>query len=446
MFGFPKKVLLQRELLQFLDNQETYTTSIHIVNVLPIRSRQTILKYIKELQETIEQLYDKDNLYLELNKRDGVFLHRKNANFQAVFEQIYSDTITYQIYRRLILERCFSVDDFCEKEQISFSKLRRDIKQINDFLMPYELFISIGNTVKITGDEAMIRLIFFLFLYYVHRQVVHISWIDMTKYIKQAQESMQQHAISNTKSLVNKVALWIFIHEQAADELENLHLPTTAITIQGTIEEKFTFTVLDMLDLLDGILQIKPQKVKEIQQWITMFETDFRPLTLEEQQRVYQLAYKKQLLKQWLPNQELITAIFSPTKVAELVPLYPKFAAHLAQFWDRCLANFPEFSEQVDYHQLFLFCLPFVPEKMLLKPIRICLISQLPTYYVQQIQQQLTYAFHRQVELEFVAKERAELYVFTERFTLPQEKPSVLIDSQLSIRDMQQLQEILQGK
>ena len=134
MFGLSKEMLLKRQIMLFLDKQTESVPSQAVTNDVQSVTNQTIRKYLQELQVSIEKLYSSEKMELQINRRSGIELIRRDTNFDALFEEILSQDIIYAVFQKLILSRSFFTKPFCEEQDVSLSKLRRKINNLNHFL------------------------------------------------------------------------------------------------------------------------------------------------------------------------------------------------------------------------------------------------------------------------------------------------------------------------
>jgi hypothetical protein len=66
MFGFSKEILLKKELLYFLDKQEEGVSSKDISDYIQSLTSQTVRKYLKEIAESISELYSPEQMQLNI--------------------------------------------------------------------------------------------------------------------------------------------------------------------------------------------------------------------------------------------------------------------------------------------------------------------------------------------------------------------------------------------
>lgn len=87
MFGFSKEVDFKHQIFLYLDQQNGYTTTEEVTKRLRVLTNQTTLKYLKEIKESLASLYSEEQLSLNIGKRFGIQLVRKEANYQRFFEK-----------------------------------------------------------------------------------------------------------------------------------------------------------------------------------------------------------------------------------------------------------------------------------------------------------------------------------------------------------------------
>lgn len=222
MFGLPKSILRKLQMLYFLDEQESYTQSRLIAEQINVQN-QTVLKYCRELNEKCVQLFPEKELWIDTTTRYGIRLQRENTNFDRLISDLLIETLTYALFSQLIYQRQFSVTEFCERHQVSLSKVRRMVSRINDDIHKYDLHISVSHNVKIVGQEKNIRGFFLLFLVYVgFSQQLIFSLDHAVTYRQIANQLAMRLKIEPNEYALNLLASWYCINELAINN--NYHL------------------------------------------------------------------------------------------------------------------------------------------------------------------------------------------------------------------------------
>jgi len=300
MFGFSKDVQIKRELILYLDRQDDFVSSTELKNHIHVLTEQTILKYLREVRQVIVDSYPINKLNLKIGTRSGVTLSREDINLNNLLEKIHREDLVYKIFQELILNRFFITEDFCKKYEVSFSTLRRIIRRINEFLTPYHVSFKAGLRVRILGEESEIRMLFFMFLFYVHRGIVDINWINADSYLNLAGKVYEAFNIEG-KQHIDVFALWLFVN-QCSDENnfyleENIFEESFAVDF---LENQFSvgswnYILLIMygLDLENFIPNTSFEIIHEnqfftgVKQWLVLFEKEICPLLPQDKERMF---------------------------------------------------------------------------------------------------------------------------------------------------------------
>lgn len=311
MLGFSKEIELKRKILIFLDEQMGYVTVDEIAKHLGESTSQTIRKYLKEVEQELELLYLPSELSIEVSARRGIRLNREGIGFQYVLEKLYSEDLTYQIYRALLLTRQFPTADFCQKHQISFSTLRRLVKKVNQSLVSYNIFIRIGKKTSIKGDEAQIRLLFFLVFYHVHQKISGIPWITAEKYLEKGQKICEKFYTVPDKERLEVFALWLMINQQSENQGNRIssELLEEAYGPEQLSDENYPPATFNFLLLLTYSLEIfnfepyltfekihRNQFSEGVKKWIELFEKNIRMLSRIEKEYFFHAFYKNDVV------------------------------------------------------------------------------------------------------------------------------------------------------
>jgi ribosomal protein S25 len=449
MFGFSKEVLLKRELLLFLDQQEEYVTSEMLAIQMKTVTSQTIRKVLKDLSALIASLYNQEQLNLHISTKYGVKLTRKGANFTPVFEKLYSEDLVYGIFRELMLSRFFSTEDFCQQQQISVSKARRVIRQINEFLIPYECVLKVGRKVSITGKESQSRLHFFMFFYYVHRKISQVEWIEKETYLMLSRSVCQAFYLTPAKQNIEVLALWLFInlHSQSlGKELEitfdkqayMLELPQSDCSQSDWTYFLFVMYSLDFINFEPQLtFEILHQKEIEevINEWIALFEQHVHVLNKNEKKQLYIKRYKRLLLEKMIPLKDIYT-IFKLSSQVRSETNNPYAASVFNHLWRLFIRKFPHLSTELNRRYFLDTCFYFGSSESLVAPVYCRWHSSLSVERLQQMEKIIQHDLMKLAKVTFVESHDSAVVISTES---PQ--AGILIDPMLSKRDLTFLKE-----
>ncbi|WP_414841553.1 helix-turn-helix domain-containing protein [Enterococcus saccharolyticus] len=451
MFGFSKEISLKKEILYFLDKQEAYVSSTDISNYIQSLTSQTIRKYLKEIVERFSLLYPKERMELKIGTRYGIYLARKGANFDVYLEELYTQTITYQVYQQLILYRSFAVDEFCQTNQISLSTLRRTIKKINEAITGYSLYLKIGTKVTIIGDEKQIRLLFFMVLYTVHRKSSAIQWLKSEKYCALSQQICEAFYIVPNAEQIDMLGIWLFINYQS-DELgkklePNLEeqYPTIVLPKHEMSSDTWEFVLLIMysLDLLPFEPELSFEKIHYnyfsdiTRQWLRFFEHNVRYLLPEEKQALYLQMYKLAILNRIVPIFDEVRTVFSVVDETTIKEMYPYFWRDFEKSWQEFIRHYGLSGNQMCKQVILAWTLQYAPHERLFPSVTIYFQSSLSQMNQCLIKKTIHAKLSNTAAITFVSeKARADLILSTESA-----KYGILINSKLSEKDFAHIKE-----
>ena len=150
MLGMDRNTLLKIQIIETLDALQTPISMKELQEIIGHASLGTIRVNCKELQSIIEDLYiDKDySLRLRMDNGRGIQLDRTSTNLQSLISYLYQHDLACEIIRAVLARRKISAIQFCMEKNISESKLRRKIKEINQELTDYDLYISCSTKIE----------------------------------------------------------------------------------------------------------------------------------------------------------------------------------------------------------------------------------------------------------------------------------------------------------
>ena len=165
MLGFDSSVWVMFDIIQLLDNQTDYISSENLLFLLGYSNITQVKKLCKKLQDDIKECYTEKEMTLVINKRHGIRLLRyPTCSFQDLFNLILSEDIAYCIFKEVLIQRVVSVKEFRDHYFVSFSTIKRKVKEINNTINDYNLHITVSHQLKIRGKESAIRC-FSFFIY-----------------------------------------------------------------------------------------------------------------------------------------------------------------------------------------------------------------------------------------------------------------------------------------
>lgn len=431
MFGFSKEVDFKHQIFLYLDQQRGSTTTEAIATELRVLTNQTTLKYLKEMQESLASLYSEEQLSLQIGKRFGVQLIREEANYQRFFEKIYSEEVVYVIYRRLLLERAFEAEVFCEQNAISLSTLRRLINRMNQALKPYQVFIRVGKDVSIIGDEARIRLLLFTVFYHVHRKISEIPWIEGAACLEMSQQICETYFDESTEERLEVLALWLFInlHSESLGKRITRELFDASYSILYTNDQcspatwRYIFLVMYGLDFFDfqPILTYEALQQntysKTARDWLSLFEKHVRMLTKEEKEQFFIQVYQYALIERVIDAPEVCDSVFHLTNPM-MLQSFNYYAIVFEQLWQLFIAQQEQPEKSLSKERLKSWTFQFMSSKELLPSLRCAWRSNLPISAIKRLEKVLQWELMQVASLHFVADcEQADLILSTEPTT-----------------------------
>lgn len=225
MLGFNKITYLKLEIINLLEKQTNYISSLNLTEELQLSSQSTIKKICQELQFDIQNLYEPDQFEMIINQRHGIkFIRQEHIGNLKLIEFIISNDLAYEIIQELCLKRTVNTTQFCLEKHVSLSQLRRKIKTINQSFNQINLHISIATNMKITGEKFQIRTLFFGILFFVHRKITNMNWISNTfEYRKQTQKIFDYLELNINNAYLEIIAIAYFINSNSIINNYNLN-------------------------------------------------------------------------------------------------------------------------------------------------------------------------------------------------------------------------------
>lgn len=363
--------------------------------------------------------------------------------------------MVYDVFRQLILNRFFLTEDFCKTHQISVSKLRRLISRINAFLKPYDCFIKIGKKVSIVGKESQIRLLFFMFLYFVHQKITRIEWIESEEYLVLSRRLCRAFYLTPEKENIEVLALWLFINNQSQllkKELEEMFINAEYLMElpQNQFSKPVWAYLLIVMYSLDFI-HFEPNLTFEnlhqnnleepTNEWIELFEENVRDLNKKEKNELYLQVYKRLILENIVPLRDIYTIFKAPiqTKIQYDSP----YVANLFEYlWKKFNLKYPQLATEVNRLYFLDAYFSFFPPNLLVTTVCCRWHSSLSLDRLHQMEKIIQYELIKVAKIVFVdSHELAEIVISTES-----SKEGILIDPTLSKKDILFLRDKIKKK
>lgn len=455
MFGFSKEVQIKRKLILFLDSQERYVTSKelkhHLNNMV---TEQTILKYLRDVRKIITKDYSTNKLSLQIDTRNGIRLNRNETNLNDLLEKIYREDLVYEIFRLLILNRSFTTENFCIDHEVSFSTLRRIVRRINDAVEPYQISIKAGLQISISGKESQIRMIYFMFLFYIHRGIMSVDWVEPEHYIKLAKLVYEAFYIDEEQP--DLFALWLFINHYSNNNgnylEENLFEESFSIDLPenhfSTNSWKYVLLIMYGLDFANFVPETSFEIIHEnrfsvaIKQWLVLFEKNIGSLLPKEKESLYRRMHKYVLLEKILPTLKDVQQIFGIQNSLLIEETQIHFWRVFEKMWQQFSSSLPKFETEEIREILMTWSFQYTPLQELLPTITIYWKSNLPTMNVCQIGKILQYRLKKEANVFFTNEaEKADLILSTETSN----DSAITVSPLLTKKDIQTVKDFVRG-
>ncbi len=454
MFGFSKEVQIKRKLILFLDSQERYVTSKelkhHLNNMV---TEQTILKYLRDVRKIITKDYSTNKLSLQIDTRNGIRLNRNETNLNDLLEKIYREDLVYEIFRLLILNRSFTTENFCIDHEVSFSTLRRIVRRINDAVEPYQISIKAGLQISISGKESQIRMIYFMFLFYIHRGIMSVDWVEPEHYLKLAKLVYEAFYIDEEQP--DLFALWLFINHYSNNNgnylEENLFEESFSIDLPenhfSTNSWKYVLLIMYGLDFANFVPETSFEIIHEnrfsvaIKQWLVLFEKNIGSLLPKEKESLYRRMHKYVLLEKILPTLKDVQLIFGIQNSLLIEETQIHFWRVFEKMWQQFSYSLPDFATEELKDILMIWSFQYTSLKRLLPTVTIYWKSNLPRTNICQIGKILRYGLVNEANILFTNKiEEADLILSTEISS-----SAIVVSPMLTKRDIQTVRNCVRG-
>ncbi|KAF1304547.1 helix-turn-helix domain-containing protein [Candidatus Enterococcus willemsii] len=448
MFGLPKSILRKLQMLYFLDEQESYTQSRLIAEQINVQN-QTVLKYCRELNEKCVQLFPEKELWIDTTTRYGIRLQRENTNFDRLISDLLIETLTYALFSQLIYQRQFSVTEFCERHQVSLSKVRRMVSRINDDIHKYDLHISVSHNVKIVGQEKNIRGFFLLFLVYVgFSQQLIFSLDHAVTYRQIANQLAMRLKIEPNEYALNLLASWYCINELAINnnyhlEVEGTRNAPSELKNWSAADWKFFVDMLTNFELIE--ISSSEQIVSaDGLRWIQLFEAHFRLLTPAEKDEIHQQFYRTSWVKQLQFYHAEVYDIFQPWSVA-IDWKHSFLGQQFTKFWQEYDQG-SEGDELLKTRSL-LNCYNFMNTEQLLPTVKLFMYSQYPKRNQLVMRSKVQRCFSGKYNIQFCREAiEADLILLTETINqqnIQGNQPIITINRSLSYGDLSSIEQAI---
>ena len=191
------------ELIELLVSDDIWLTIEVLSNQLNC-SRRTLITDIQMINSR-----SGDNFFIETSKQRGVKLITTDSfHMEDVYEETMKSSLNFQIIKEIIELNHTTCEVLSERLFTSQSSINRSLKQIELFLIDYDLVIE-SNPIRLTGTEKQIRYFTTIFLceYYssnrenFHHPLKKVS-SDLLAQIESEKEVYQHSFLTHYRTLI----------------------------------------------------------------------------------------------------------------------------------------------------------------------------------------------------------------------------------------------------
>ncbi|MBU5365918.1 helix-turn-helix domain-containing protein [Enterococcus devriesei] len=472
MLGMDKNTLLKLQIIEILDCLQTPITLKELQMKIGHSSLGTIRMNCKELQGIIYNLYFEDgySLNLRMNNGRGIQLERSSTNLQSLITYLYKSDLAFVILQKVLAERKLSAIQFCMDQTISESTLRRKIKEINQELAHYHLYISCSAQISLKGREIDIRRFYYIFSRGLHHQFQQIEPVkDSEKYLRLAKEIANSLKILNNPTNIEMISFWLYITQQSLSKKAELsfndaekswfkpyRFPKKPAYLKffSLNEWKFFLYALYCSHLNHFELEPKDPEQKfyvdyPAKQWMTLFQQYFRPLNSEEQRfvtrKLKQLYVSYQFFKL---DDHFLDGVSEKVDLKATRNQYPYYYRRFHAFWEAFVKAVPEYDRRQLRLYSLLTCVALFPLENCLPRISVYAFSELSELFSTFIQEKIDLHFKNRYLLTFVEEpSQAQLIIGTSpsfKAFLSENQESAIIRSKISETDYLEIEAVLE--
>lgn len=219
MFLKNKGHFLIRDILNILDYENHFLTMQQISQKLEYPTVNSVKNTCHYLKKQINELYSPKEIEFIISQHGGVRMKRKRVNFHLLIQAINEKSIHYNTTLSLLINRNLSTLDHCEENFISKSTLIRKMKKTVRLLSNYNVYISISDRMKLTGNESMIRIGAFAFLSLNYEDLSMFLYYSQVKdYLLQTNQIFHYLNLSLNENEIEYLSIWVFVNQHAIEE------------------------------------------------------------------------------------------------------------------------------------------------------------------------------------------------------------------------------------
>lgn len=472
MFGFDAKLWTIKEIVLILEEQEDFIPSQQIASLFGHSSTSQVLKLCEELDGYIKECYPNQEFKLIINKHYGIKLVTPpSCNAAYLLDYISMQDLTCLIYQVILFDRGTSTDEFCQKNFISTSTLKRRIKKINYYINNYGLHITFSQQYfKLSGDELTIRSFSFVMLFIIHRQLSKVPWIENKQDYLDLSQQIADYLSLPFLSIQHEIfGLLLFIFENAHQKkfifpyqaqdfpyMEKIDFPKKPVFLSHWSEDDWQLLLLQSYSTnlvnFNFPLDLSMVQSKTVNQvthdWQLAFEEAFVPLDTEQKAFLYDSIEKKFFSDYFFIADDTLTAVFYPVNFEQFREKNPIYMHQFDQFWETFSIAQPDWTDSYFKMQSLLLCRYFLPLRKVLPKVKVYVDSDLTILSLNRMKDQLILYFANKYRISIApTNKEADLIITT---TEPQKEeilPNqevVMTRIQLAKRDLLHIDQALQ--
>ncbi|MGX7204696.1 helix-turn-helix domain-containing protein [Enterococcus pingfangensis] len=470
MLEMDRSTLLKIQIIEILDGLQEPTSLKELQAKIGSASLGTIRVNCKELQSIIDKLYtDEDySLKLRMDNGRGIQLDRSSTNLQSLTSYLYQHDLTCEILHAILAKRKISAIQFCMDKNISESKLRRKIKEINQGLMDYNLYISCSTKISLKGREIDIRRFYYLFIRELYHQFSQVEWINTDAYLRIAQQVETDLKLISNPTNLEIISFWLLIINQSLsqkgellftsaekEQLDHFNYPKKPIYLRNwnTNDWQFFLYALYSSFLTDFELTAKktmnePFLEQAVLQWVDCFSLHFRALNSREQEFVAQkIKQHYAALNFFKLNDSMIDRLRSSVALNCVKTQFPYYFRRFEAFWDALTRVVPDYDRNQLRIYSFLTCVTLFSLENCLPEISVYAFSEYSELFSIFIRQRIRLHFKNRYRLQFVEDPKAAQLIIgtspTCKNFLLEGQESIIIRSNISETDYHDIETIL---
>lgn len=447
--GKVRKTSLKMQLLFFLSNQDSFSSSREIASELKLKNPQQAQLLCRELEEDIRECYPNEEFQLIISQVHGFRLERKEGDLQLLINQYHYSELSYHLLTDLFFESPIKVQTFCKKRFVSEATARRKVQQVNKNLEPFEIRISMGKQLTLVGVEENIRAYYFLTNFLTYQSVLNLPIEEeyQKNLIAEVSTFIEQFSPSYTNFQVEMIALLFgtqsyrikqgntLLNKPAAIEQLNDHFfidkPTT-LSHWSVPDWEFFLFILYLFNLYTPTEEayrssLLPNFELELNSWTDSFGFFFK-------KRMEKLPNNasKDLIRLFhysfiYPKDVYLFHLFPLLSIKELTKRYPLHMKRFEHFFTAFIYTYPQFDTLHFKTNSLLLTLALSSKDQRKETVYLYLECPLSDAYVEHLKTSIIERVQAKYHVNFVEHESfADLTISTmKHFTMPA-KPNFL--------------------